>query len=531
MLNILKFSKNNKGVITMLTPSVGYLILFIFGVLFTGVTVFVHRMDLKRNGTEMTAERFNTAGRNVGVGLASSSIVAAWTWAATIMMSSSTGYQYGISGPFWYAAGACIQILLFAILALHLKQKAPKAHTFLEFIAQRFDKKNHKLMLVFALMTNVIVTSMIILGGAITLHQLTGMNLYVAAFLIPVTFTIYTMVGGLKASFIADYLHTVILFIVLAIFGIAVYSKFGITNIYEGLSHLPENKQMLTMASIPGLMFGIINIVGNFGTVFVDQAYWQRAIASTNKAASKAYIFGGLAWFSIPFAVATILGVSAAGLGISVPSPDSVAPIMANHVLGAAGSILFLTMLFMAVTSAGSAELTAVTNIIVTDIYRHSINANASSRKLLSVSRWITLGFGLAMGVFSILLFYVGVSLGFVYMAMGIFVSSAVIPVALGLTWKRVTNAGAFYGTLFGMIGGIAVWVGSAYLLTGHVTIESLGQLNPMLFGNLAVFAISGVISIGHSLISSKEFDFESLQGKFKSFDDTIAPAKKEALN
>jgi Na+/proline symporter len=138
-------------------------------------------------------------------------------------MSSSTGYQYGISGPFWYAAGATIQILLFAIVAIHLKRKAPHAHTFLEFIGQRFDRKNHKLMLVFALMTNIIVTSMVILGGAIALNQLTGMNIFIAAFLIPVTFTIYTMIGGLKASFIADYFNTVMIFLVLLIFAVAVH--------------------------------------------------------------------------------------------------------------------------------------------------------------------------------------------------------------------------------------------------------------------------------------------------------------------
>jgi hypothetical protein len=27
-------------------------------------------------------------------------------------------------------------------------------------------------------------------------------------------------------------------------------------------------------------MFGVINIVGNFGTVFVDQSYWQFTIAA-----------------------------------------------------------------------------------------------------------------------------------------------------------------------------------------------------------------------------------------------------------
>ncbi|MGG3196635.1 MULTISPECIES: sodium:solute symporter family protein [Priestia] len=500
----------------MLSSSVGYLILLIFGGGFTAVTIIMQR----RQGKEMTAEQFSTAGRNVGVGLASASIIAAWTWAATLMMSSSTGYQYGISGPYWYAAGASIQILLFAIVAINLKKKAPNAHTFLEFIAQRFDVKNHRLMLGFALMTNIIVTAMVILGGAIALNSLTGMNIFVAAFLIPLTFTIYTMIGGLKASFVADYFNTVFIFVILFIFAAAVYYKFGVTSVYEGLKNLPQSQHMLTMASVPGLLFGMINIIGNFGTVFVDQAYWQRAIASKNSAASKAYIYGGIAWFSIPFAVATFLGVSAAGLGIAVDSPDSIAPVMASHVLGNLGSVLFLTMLFMAVMSTGAAELTAITNIIVTDIYLRSINPKASSKKILSTSRKVTLGFGLAMGVFSILLFYLGISLGFVYMAMGIFVSGAVIPVTLGLMWKKATNTGAFYGALLGMIGGVVAWNTSAYLINGHINVEALGGLYPMLIGNSTVFIISGVISIGHGLLAKKEFDFDELKDKFKSFDE-----------
>lgn len=40
-----------------------------------------------------------------------------------------------------------------------------------------------------------------------------------------------------------------------------------------------KDGSFLTMLSKGGLIFGIINVVGNFGTVFVDQAYWQSAIA------------------------------------------------------------------------------------------------------------------------------------------------------------------------------------------------------------------------------------------------------------
>ena len=52
----------------------------------------------------------------------------------------------------------------------------------------------------------------------------------------------------------------------------------------------------LTMRSKNGLIFGVINVIGNFATVFQDQAYWQRAIASKPASCVKAYLIGGIAW-------------------------------------------------------------------------------------------------------------------------------------------------------------------------------------------------------------------------------------------
>src|ERR671928_109868 len=76
----------------------------------------------------------------------------------------------------------------------------------------------------------------------------------------------------------------------------------------------------LTMASSGALIFGIINIVGNFGTVFVDQSYWQRAIAASPKSAFKGFMIGGLAWFAIPFTLATTLGLAAVAVGLPLTS-------------------------------------------------------------------------------------------------------------------------------------------------------------------------------------------------------------------
>ena len=49
---------------------------------------------------------------------------------------------------------------------------------------------------------------------------------------------------------------------------------------------------------------------GNFGTVFVDQAYWQSAIAAKPSSSHKGYLLGGLLWFCIPFTLATTLGIA-----------------------------------------------------------------------------------------------------------------------------------------------------------------------------------------------------------------------------
>lgn len=61
-------------------------------------------------GEKIDSEEYMAAGRNVKTGLVASAVVSSWTWAATLLQSSSVAYKYGISGPFWYASGASVQV-------------------------------------------------------------------------------------------------------------------------------------------------------------------------------------------------------------------------------------------------------------------------------------------------------------------------------------------------------------------------------------------------------------------------------------
>ncbi|MEO9363415.1 MAG: sodium:solute symporter family protein [Nitrososphaera sp.] len=513
---------------TVLPQEMGYFVVIGFGAIFAVLVTLMIKAETRYLGTKPTSEWFNTAGRTVKTGLTAAAIVSAWTWAATLLQSSSVAYQYGISGPFWYAAGASIQVLLFGILAIELKRKAPNSHTFLEIIRARYGDGAHKVFLVFALMTNMIVTAMLLLGGAAVVNGLTGMDISLAAFLIPLGVLIYTLAGGLKATFIADYLHTAIIFAVLLIFVTTVYIfspiTGGVQGMFDKLASAAALKPVdgnaggtyLTMASVGGLIFGIINIVGNFGTVFVDQAYWQRAIAARPSSAVKGYLVGGMAWFSIPFTLATTLGLSAVALGI-VLTPAQVslglaAPSAAAALMGDVGAILILTMLFMAVTSAGSAELVAVSSLVTYDVYRTYRNPSATGKQLLKVSKYTIIFFGIGMGGLATVLLQAGLSLGYVYLAMGVIIGSAVIPIALTLLWKKTTKAAATGGAIAGLVGGLAAWFITAQMMYGEISLASTGANIPLLAGNVVAIILGGAIAFLGSLVRPANFDFKAMR-------------------
>ncbi len=526
----------------------GWFIVVGLGAVFAVVITIETKVEERYLGVSQTSEWFNTAGRVIKTGLTAAAIVSAWTWAATLLQSSTVAYQYGVSGPFWYAAGASIQVLLFGILAIELKRKAPNAHTFLEIIRARYGDGAHRVFLVFALMTNMIVTAMLLLGGAAVVNGLTGMDISVAAFLIPIGVMIYTLVGGLKATFVADYMHTIIIFIVILVFVGTVYFVSPVTGGVEGMyEKLVEAARInpvegnaagayLTMASIGGLIFGVINIVGNFGTVFVDQAYWQRAIAARPSSTVKGFLLGGACWFAIPFTLATTMGLTAVALGVDL-TPEQVqlgltVPAAASVLMGEVGAVMVLTMLFMAVTSAGSAELIAVSSLVTYDVYRTYKNPNASGKQLLKVSRATIVGFGIGMGGLAVILLSMGLSLGFVYLAMGVLIGSAVIPIALTITWKRTNKYAATIGAIAGLVVALGTWVGVAASLPefgGEVSLASLGHNYSMLFGNIAGILTGGAIAGLGSLATRTKFDWQLMKERIKLVD--ISQAEMDALD
>lgn len=477
-------------------------------------------------------EEFSSASRSVKPGLIASGIVSAWTWAATLLQSSAVAYKYGISGPWWYGAGATVQVLLFAQLAAKLKLNAPYAHTWLEIVHARWGRTAHLIFMSFGLATNIIVSSMLILGGSATVTDLTGMHTIAACFLIPLGVAIYVVVGGMRATLLCDYTHTTFLFAIILTFVFTVYatsSKIGSpSKMHELLTVAATSRPVsgnahgsyMTMRSRNGLIFGVINVVGNFATVFQDQAYWQRAIASKPASTVKAYLLGGLAWFAIPFTLATTLGLAAVALtgdpSMRTLTPSDVsaglpAAAAATALLGKAGASVLLVLLFLAVTSATSAELIAVSSILTYDVYKKYINPHANEAQVLKISHAMVVFFALCMGLAGLIFYFIGISMGWLYTFMGVILGSAVVPIALCITWSRANKWGCIGGAISGFFSGLVAWLVTTSALNGGViNVTTSGGDFEMLAGNLASIGVGGIVAVATSLIWPENFDFEA---------------------
>jgi len=116
------------------------------------------------------------------------------------------------------------------------------------------------------------------------------------------------------------------------------------------------------------------------------------------------------------------------------------------------------------------------------------------------------------MGGIAVVLLGMGLSLGFVYLAMGILIGSAVIPIALTITWSKTTRGGAVAGALIGVMLSLLTWTSvAASEADGVVDIASLGGAFPMLYGNVVAILSSGLICVVVSLAQNKKFDWATL--------------------
>ncbi len=431
-----------------------------------------------------------------------------------------------------YASGNCTQIVLFSTLAIQLKRRAPSVHTYLELVRIRFGVLPHLTYIFFALATNILVCSSVLLGGAAAINSITGMNVYAALFLLPATVVAYTLRGGLRSTILADYLHTVIIFVILFIFWLRAYATFpeigSPAAMYDKLVSASRNisvpgnydGSILTLKTEGGQYFAWLSAFEYTGVVFLDASFHQKGVAAMPEAAFPGYLIGGLAWFSIPFCLATTAGLAALALETTYPgfptypnripkadvSAGLVLPYAAQALLGKGGSAAVLLLMFMSCTSAISAQMVGVSTVVSYDIFKTYFKPAISAEGLLRSNQYVVVGFGLFAAAFGSLLHGIGLDLGLIYNLTGIFTGAGLSPLIFIFFDTRLHPAVVFPGIWINFVAGVAVWLSVAWHNYGVVNLASVGGVVPCLAGCGTGIGVGLVLSVISVLFFPRDF-------------------------
>ena len=130
----------------------------------------------------------------------------------------------------------------------------------------------------------------------------------------------------------------------------------------------------------------------------------------------------------------------------------------------------------------------------------------------------------------SIILMELNIDLGWLYLAMGNFISSAVAPITFVLTWRDCSSTGAVAGAWIGAVCAMVAWLRVAARL-GAIGVDTLGDETAMLAGNLTGLFTSPLIAAFFSCMAPQQYDWSSLRTTTEGYvilDDVAAEDRTE---
>ncbi|KAK5687273.1 hypothetical protein LTS10_001411 [Elasticomyces elasticus] len=477
------------------------------------------------------SEMFMVANRSVGTGLTASAVFSSWMWINESVFSAAYTYKWGVALPIWWASGLSFQIALMALLGIVAKLRVPYAHTSMEFMRRRYGSSVHGIFIVLNLVNNIFGCGSMILAGSQLVTGMTGMHVVAACILLPAGVVLYTAVGGLKATFLTDFLHTTIALILLLYFAIAVLSNEhigGPSGLYDKVKaandYIPGNYEgsLLSFKSKSAILFGLVLKFGNLALVLMDTAFWQKSFASEVTATVPAYDLVSIVIIAVPWCTGTIIGLAARAIEhtpVWVGYPETltltqvnsglVMPYVLESLLGKGATTGLLVLIFMAITSTVSSSMIAVSSMISLDFYRTYINPHASDRKTLQVSHIGVLCHGAFMAGFAIMLEYAGATNNWSTYFRPIIACPGIIPMMLTILWSRQTKLAAILSPILGLISGVVVWLTLSWYWAGAINITTTQQQVPGLYAAIVSFFSPGLYSVVISLtIKPQRFDW-----------------------
>jgi Na+/proline symporter len=476
---------------SVLTTTQGYILIAIFGIAMLGITYLVSG----ETRWKTTGVGFLVAGREVPWTLAAPSIAASWLWAPALFVSVQKAYELGIPGLFWFTAPNILALVIFAWLAPRIREKIPGGYTLPDWIRHRFnDSRLHKAYLVPYIWYQVMAICVQLFVGGLMLNFLTGIPLNLVMLLLLAVGLSYSLISGLRASVVTDFLQMIFIFVGGAVVLPWVVFAAGPGAVSGGFGGLIGKTNILD----PGIVFsfGIVTSIGLIAGSISDQQYWQRSFAIKVGHLKRSFVWGGIMFGVVPIAL-SVLGFIAANpdQGISLPDGTGLPMIGVATVvklLPVWAAVFFVVMLLAGLCSTLDSGLCAASSLYAIDIAKHSdaerellrkerigleldeVDRKAQAeldRATMSHARVAMFGVA-ALGLGTALIVQHLFSLDRLWWIFNGVATCFVVPTILSVFWDRLSGRGAFYGILASLVG-MVFFVYGNWLKNDVITVAS----------------------------------------------------------
>lgn len=351
-----------------------------------------------------TMRDFFLGGRRIHWLLASLSIVATETSALTVISLPGLGYSSGMGFlqiAFGYLAGRII--VSFVLLPGYMEGDFFTVYQFLE---KSFGAGTKKTVSVIFHITRVLADGVRLFATSIPLTFIMGWDFRISIALIASVTLVYTLYGGLGSVVVTDAVQLVVYLVAaLCAFGYLLVSSVASGNLlavlnqafegavrWEGLS----SNIFFSYNIISGLVGGAFVSLGSHG---IDHLIVQRALSvNTLSSARKAMIASGIIVI-VQFALFLFLGLLIREYlgGRAFGRSDDVMPYFIVHHLPAGLRGVFLAGIFASAMSTISSSINSLSSSTCIDLLELNKREDQTQKRLLWISRAVSLGWAGAL--------------------------------------------------------------------------------------------------------------------------------------
>lgn len=469
----------------------GYVLIALFGLTMIAITWFIS-MDKRWRHTGVG---FLVAGRNVGWKIGAPSIAASWIWAPALFVSVQKAYELGLPGIFWFTAPNILALVIFAFLAPKIREAIPGGYTLPDWIRFRLkDEKVHKIYMIPYIWYQIMAICVQIFVGGMMLNYLTGVPLNVVMILLLAIGLSYSLISGLRASIVTDFLQMAFIVIGGVIILPWVIDAAGEGAVLKGIGGLAGKTDIFDPEV--AFSFGIVTSIGLIAGAISDQQYWQRSFAIKKSDLVKSFVLGGILFGIVPISL-SILGFIAANPDLAISLPEGTGLPMigiaaVEKLLPTWATLFFVIMLLAGLTSTLDSGLCAASSLYSIDMVAHNerekniLKKERLGQELSIEESTIKEGldakttkrarqamFGIAFfGLITAFVVQYVFSLDRLWWIFNGVASIFVVPTVLSLYYQRLSAKGVLYGIIGSLIG-MVVFIYGNWIKDDMITVFS----------------------------------------------------------